>query len=152
MFLPQGVPFGQPQGRGPSTAPQAGRPQTRGLDLAVDPRLLEGRASSDPNLNVSGAQVGADWRGAFRRWLDENIRYPARAVELQESGQVRVRVVANPDGTVRSVRIILPSGSPSLNTATSAPFLGARLPPFPPPADPDGVTIDLTVNYILIRR
>jgi TonB family protein len=152
VFLPQGVPFGQRQGQGPSAAAPSGRPQTRGLDLSVDPRLLEGRATSDPNLNVSGAAVGADWRGAFRRWLDQNIRYPARAAELGESGQVRVRVVANADGTVRSVRIILPSGSPSLNVATSGPFAGARLPPFPPPVDPAGVTIDLTVNYILVRR
>ncbi len=147
VWMP-GLQLGRPAA---PTAP-AGRPQARGLDLAIDPRMFEGRTSADPNLNVTGAQVGADWRGAFRRWLDENIRYPPRAIELRESGAVRVRVVAEPDGRVRSVRLVFPSGSPSLNLGTTMPFEGARLPPFPPPADPNGVTIDLTVNYVIIRR
>jgi TonB family protein len=147
FFLPEGVPFGRPQPEAP-----AGRPQARGLDLTVDPRFAQGRAAADPQLRVTGAQVGADWRAAFRRWLDQNIRYPRRAIELQESGSVRVRVVAAPDGRVLSVRLMMPSGSPSLNIGTTFPFEGASLPPFPPPADPNGVTIDLTVNYILVRR
>jgi TonB family protein len=147
LFLPDGVPLGRP-----TPSPQAGRPAARGLDLNVDPRLAEGRAARDPTVNVTGAQVGADWRAAFRRWLDENLSYPRRAIELGEQGTVRVRVVAEPDGRVRSVRLIGPSVSPSLNTGTVLPFGGARLPPFPPPADPNGVTIDLTVRYILIQR
>jgi TonB family protein len=148
LYLPQGLQLGRPQ----TPSPPAGRPQARGIDLTVDPRIIAGESSSDPNLNVTGARVGADWRGAFRRWLDENMRYPTRAIELGESGQVRVRVVAEPDGRVRSVRLVLPSGSPSLNLGTTMPFDGARLPAFPPPADPNGVTIDLTVTYRLIRR
>jgi outer membrane biosynthesis protein TonB len=82
----------------PQPNPPGGRPQARGLDLTVDPRLAEGRSSADPQLRVTGAQVGADWRAAFRAWLDQNIRYPRRAIELQESGSVRVRVIADPDG------------------------------------------------------
>jgi TonB family protein len=147
LFLPDGMTLGRPQPN-----PPGGRPQARGLDLTVDPRLAEGRSSADPQLRVTGAQVGADWRAAFRAWLDQNIRYPRRAIELQESGSVRVRVIADPDGRVRSVRLMMPSGSPSLNLGTTFPFEGARLPAFPPPADPDGVTIDLTVNYILVRQ
>ncbi len=103
-------------------------------------------------MRVSGAQVGADWRAAFRRWLDQNMHYPRRAAELGESGTVRVRVVAGPDGRVRTVTLTGPSMSPSLNVGTTFPFVDARLPPFPPPADPDGVTIDLAVNYYLVRR
>jgi TonB family protein len=144
--LPEGPVFGPP-------APPAGRPQGRGLDTRVDPRFAEGRATADPSVRVTGAQVGADWRAAFRRWLEQNIRYPDRAIQLGEDGQVRVQVIAAPDGTVRSVRMVLPSTSPSLNFATTFPFQqGARIPAFPPPADPNGVTIDLTVNFILIRR
>lgn len=148
FFMPDGFQLGRPA----EPAPPQGRPQAQGLDLRVDPRFFEGRATSDPQVRVSGAEVGADWRAAFRRWLDENIRYPARAIELLESGSVRVQVIAEPDGTVRSVRLVMPSGSPSLNLATTMPFGGARLPAFPPPADPKGVTIDLQVNYVLIRR
>jgi TonB family protein len=145
VWMPGGVQLGRPQ-------PQAGRRESRGLDLTVDPRIIEGRASADPNLRVTGAQVGADWRAAFRRWLDENMRYPLRAAQLGEQGAVRVSVIAEPDGRVRSVRIITQSTSPSLNTGTVMPFQGATLPRFPPPADPNGVTIDLTVNYYIIRR
>jgi TonB family protein len=143
--MPEGFALNQP-------AQPAGRPQARGLDLTVDPRIIEGRATSDPQLRVTGAQVGADWRAAFRQWLDENIRYPRRAIELGESGSVRVLVTAAPDGTVRNVRLVGASTSPSLNLGTVMPFQGARLPAFPPPADPNGVTVELTVNYILIRR
>jgi outer membrane biosynthesis protein TonB len=137
---------------GVQLVPPAGRPQARGLDLTVDPRLVEGLAAQDPSVRVTGAQVGADWRAAFRRWLDQNMRYHPRAIELGESGTVRVQVVAAPDGRVLSVRLTGPSVSPSLNFGTTFPFSGASLPAFPPPADPNGVTIDLTVNYRLIRR
>jgi len=142
IFLPGGLQLSQP----------SGRPRARGLDLTVDPRLAEGNFSADPSVRVSGAQVGPDWRAAFRRWLDQNLRYPLRAAELGESGTVRVVVTADPDGRVRSVRLVGPSASPSLNLGTTFPFRGATLPAFPPPADPNGITVDLTVNYILIRR
>ena len=68
-----------------------------------------------------------------------------------EDGRVRVLVTASPDGTVRSVRMLMPSTSPSLNSGTTRPFNGARLPAFPPGSDPNGVTIELTVDYVLIR-
>jgi TonB family protein len=145
VFLPAAPQLARP-------APPPGRPQGRGLDLTVDPRLAEGRAAADPNVRVTGAAIGADWRAAFRAWLDQNIRYPRRAAELGESGTVRVRVRTAPDGTVTDVRLVGPSGSPSLNLATTAPFAGARLPPFPPPVDPEGATVELTVHYILRGR
>ncbi|WPB85444.1 energy transducer TonB [Sediminicoccus rosea] len=146
IWVPGGVQLGRP------AAPPAGRPQARGTDTTVDPRFLEGRPRTDPSVRVTGAQVGADWRAAFRRWLDQNLSYPERAVALGEDGVVRVVVTAAPDGTVRNVRLVGPSTSPSLNFGTTFPFQGARLPAFPPGADPNGVTIELTVNYVLIRR
>ncbi|WP_191083110.1 energy transducer TonB [Roseococcus microcysteis] len=146
IMLPQ-----TPQLGGGAPSP-AGRPQGRGLDLSVDPRFAEGDARTDPSVRVQGAQVGANWRAAFRRWLEQNIRYPQDAAMRGEDGTVRVQILANPDGTVRSVRVVLPSTSPSLNYATTFPFQGAQIPAFPPPADPNGVTVDLTVNYVLRRR
>lgn len=146
IWAPGGVQLGRP------ATPPAGRPQSRGLDTTVDPRFAEGRPRTDPSVRVTGAQVGADWRAAFRRWLDQNLSYPERAVALGEDGVVRVVVTAAPDGTVRNVRLAGPSTSPSLNFGTTFPFQGARLPAFPPGADPNGVTIELTVNYVLIRR
>ena len=146
IWVPGGLQLSRP------AAPPAGRPQGRGTDTTVDPRFLEGRPRTDPSVRVTGAQVGADWRAAFRRWLDQNLSYPERAVALGEDGTVRVVVTAAPDGTVRNVRLAGPSSSPSLNFGTTFPFQGARLPAFPPGSDPNGVTIELTVNYILVRR
>lgn len=145
LMLPEGFQLG---GR---AAPPPGRPGARGLDTTVDPRFLEGRMAADPMARVTGANVGADWRAAFRRWLDQNMRYPMDAAMRGEDGRVRVLVTASPDGTVRSVRMLMPSTSPSLNSGTTRPFNGARLPAFPPGSDPNGVTIELTVDYVLIR-
>jgi TonB family protein len=114
--------------------------------------LLEGRTSPDRTVQVRGAQVGPDWSNAFRRWLDQNLRYPQRAIQDGDSGTVQVRITANPDGTVRQVRLLRASASPALNSGTSMPFAGARLPAFPLGSDPNGVEVDLTVNYILLRR
>ncbi|RVT89971.1 TonB family protein, partial [Rhodovarius crocodyli] len=147
MFLPNGFSLSQPR-------PTPGRPNgpRAPLDLSVDPRHLEARTTPDSQVRVRGANVGPDWNAAFRRWLDQNMSYPPDAAQRGESGSVRVRITANPDGTVRSVRMMMPSVSPSLNSGTSRPFLGARLPAFPPGSDPNGVEVDLTVNYILLRR
>jgi TonB family protein len=144
IWAPGGVQLGRPQ------TPPAGRQQSRGLDLRVDPRMMEGQATRDPSVRVTGANVGADWRAAFRRWLDQNVHYPQQAIVRGEDGQVRVRVTAAADGTVRNVQLVGPSTSPSLNFGTTYPFNGARLPTFPPGSDPT-ITIDLTVNYVLIR-
>jgi TonB family protein len=147
MVLPEGFNLSQPR-------PAPGRPAgpRAPLDFSLDPRLLEGRTSPDRTVQVRGAQVGPDWSNAFRRWLDQNLRYPQRAIQDGDSGTVQVRITANPDGTVRQVRLLRPSASPALNSGTSMPFVGARLPAFPPGSDPNGVEVDLTVNYILIRR
>jgi len=147
IVLPEGFNLSQPR-------PAPGRPAgpRAPLDFSLDPRLLEGRTSPDRTVQVRGAQVGPDWSNAFRRWLDQNLRYPQRAIQDGDSGTVQVRITANPDGTVRQVRLLRPSASPALNSGTSMPFAGARLPAFPPGSDPNGVEVDLTVNYILIRR
>ena len=60
-------------------------------------------------------------------------------------------VETEPDGRVRSGRLVRRSGSVWLDAGTVSLFRNAVLPPFPPGADPSGVTIDLTINYILTR-
>jgi TonB family protein len=113
--------------------------------------MPRGRDSPEAQAVVRGAEVGPDWRNAFRRWVDENKRYPSNAVLVGHQGSTRVRVTAEPDGRVRSVRLTGPSGSVWLDAGLMAMFRGAVLPAFPPGADPNGVTIDFTMNYILIR-
>ncbi len=147
IYLPDGFAFERL--RPPSAAP---RPPGRQLDTSVNPELL-GRLTPDPQVQVRGAQVGPDWRNAFRAWLDANMRYPEDARVNGVDGNVRVRIIADPDGTVRGVRLLSSSNSLYLDQGTQRPFRpGVRLPPFPPGADTRGVEIDLEVRYTLIRR
>ncbi|WP_431281233.1 energy transducer TonB [Humitalea sp. 24SJ18S-53] len=147
IYLPDGFSF--ERARPPS---QAARPPGRQLDTSVSPEQL-GRMTPDPQLQVRGAQVGPDWRNAFRAWLDANLRYPEDARQNGAQGNVRVRITADPDGTVRSVRLLRSSNSLWLDRGTERPFRpGVRIPPFPPGADPRGVEVDLEVQYRLIQR
>jgi TonB family protein len=148
LYLPQG-PQLTPRPEPPRTATAQPRPQgLRGLDLSLAPVI--GRLTPEPEAQVRGAQVGTDWRNAFRRWLEENKRYPEAAVVLRQQGTTRIEIVAAPDGRVLGARLIRRSGSVWLDANTESMFRGAVLPAFPPGADPRGVTIDLTIHYILI--
>jgi TonB family protein len=127
------------------------RPQgLRGLDLSLGPTV--GRMTPEPQMEIRGAQVGTDWRNAFRRWLEEHKRYPQEAVVLNQQGITRIQILAAPDGRVVGAKLVRRSGSIWLDNNTEQLFRGARLPPFPPGADANGVTIDLTIHYILIRN
>ena len=132
--------------------PPRPEPPRRGLDLSPGSRQQPGRDSPEAQLSVRGAQVGPDWRNAFRRWLDDHGRYPPNAALVGEQGTTRIELIVEPDGRVRSGRLLRRSGSVWLDAGTVSLFRNAVLPPFPPGADPAGVTVDLTINYVLIRR
>ncbi|GAA0587418.1 hypothetical protein GCM10009416_27390 [Craurococcus roseus] len=133
-------------------APARPEQQRRGLDLSPPSAMRQpGRDSPEAQLSVRGAQVGPDWRNAFRRWMDEHGRYPTNAAVVGDQGTTRIELIVEPDGRVRSGRLLRRSGSVWLDAGTVSLFRNAVLPPFPPGADPSGVTIDLTINYILIR-
>ncbi len=134
--------------------PAPSRPEAsrRGLDLSPPSAMRQpGRDSPDAQLQVRGAQVGPDWRNAFRRWMDEHGRYPTNAAVVGDQGTTRIELIVEPDGRVRSGRLLQRSGSVWLDAGTVSLFRNAVLPPFPPGADPTGVTIDLTINYVLVR-
>ncbi len=141
LWLPEAAALAHP------APPAAPRPP---LDLALGPAI--GRLTPEPEARIRGAEVGPDWRNAFRRWLDEHLRYPQAAALLGEQGTTRVALVVEPDGRVRSARLLRRSGSAWLDSGTLNLFRGATLPAFPPGADPAGVHVDLTVNYILVRE
>ena len=133
-------------------APSRPEQQRRGLDLSPPSAMRQpGRDSPEAQLSVRGAQVGPDWRNAFRRWMDEHGRYPTDAAVVGDQGTTRIELIVEPNGRVRSGRLLRRSGSVWLDAGTVSLFRNATLPPFPPGADPSGVTIDLTINYILIR-
>ena len=121
------------------------------LNFSLGP-LNPGPGAQKPFATFSGGEVGAAWRNALRRWLDEHAYYPRQAAEAGEDGDSVVRVVVQPDGRVISATIIGRSGSQWLDMAARSMFDNAILPPIPPAIANPTYTFDLTMHYILIRR
>ena len=105
-----------------------------------------------PFADFHGGQVGADWRNALRRWLEEHAFYPQQAAERGEDGDVVIRVVATADGRVQSATLLSRSGSQWLDMAARALFDDAVLPPIPPDVANPTFSFDLTIHYILLRQ
>lgn len=144
IWMPQAMqlaPPPQPRAQG----------QRRSLDLALGSLAAPGRNSPEPQVSVRGAEVGPDWRNAFRRWLEENVRYPANAAVVGDEGTNRIQLLVSPDGRVRGWKLLRRSGSVWLDAGLETPFRNAVLPPFPPGADPEGVEVNLTVHWSIIR-
>ena len=140
-----------PGARNLQPMPQLSPGPRRGLDLSPGQFARPGRDSPEPQISVRGANVGPDWYSAFRRWWIDHRRYPANAALVGQEGPATVEMVLAPDGRVRSVRLVRPSGSVWLDAGAVSQFRGAVLPALPPGADPSGVTLTFTINYILIR-
>lgn len=149
IWMPEAADLAPPT---PSRPSSPSRPPTRQgpLDLALGPAI--GRLTPEPETDVRGAKVGPDWRNAFRAWVEAHKRYPEMAKILQQQGSSRVELMVSPDGQVQSVRLVRGSGSVWLDSGLVNMFRGAKLPAFPPGADPKGVTINFTMHYILVRN
>ncbi|MEN0073730.1 MAG: TonB family protein, partial [Paracraurococcus sp.] len=134
-------------------APRQQMANRRPLDLSLGSLAVMGRAApTAPQVSVRGAQVGTDWERAFRRWLDENIRYPQSAAVVGDEGVNRIEVRVAADGRVTAFRLVRRSGSVWLDAGLEGPFRNAVLPAFTGPVDPDGAIVDLTVSWHIIRR
>lgn len=135
----------------PSARPTAqSRPGTPGrmdLTLPVDSPL--GR--SEAEIEVDDPNVGADWLNAFSRWWINNRRYPRAAADLGQQGTARLELLIEPNGHVRTARLIRSSGSVWIDSGIVNFFNGNTLPPFPRGVSPDGVTFRIAVKHILIR-
>ncbi|MBR0667869.1 TonB family protein [Roseomonas hellenica] len=163
LMLPRAPSF--PTARpAPQQQASPAQPRRQGLDFSVGPQALQRPPSPSPAvrqndnvagaaLQITGAQLGADWRAAFQAWLQRNGYYPPEAARNGEDGPVTVRFDVDRDGRVRSLRLIYASGSRLLDMATTGLLRDRTIPPFPPGTQGgDTATITLTINYILIRR
>ncbi|WP_240993473.1 energy transducer TonB [Asaia bogorensis] len=142
-------------GEAPSTPRrQRGRRGGSGapIDMSLGPLSTNGQINAPFMTRNSIRGVSDDYGSEIDRWIRAHLYYPEDAIKNGEDGPSSVHVVLDRTGRVKSVRLTGQSGSYSLDAATTGMFQGAHLPPVPPDMKGDHFDIDLTINYILIRR
>ncbi len=118
--------------------------------LNLDLSAADQDAMNGPELTVKG-DAGADWNAALDRWVEAHKYYPDSAIAQNQQGNVRIHFTVDRQGNVSGLKLTDGSGSVFLDQAWLGLFQGARLPPFPPGAKDDKVTVDATMHYILLR-
>lgn len=111
----------------------------------------KGSPSFGQFAKVTDGKVEASWLNALQGWWNRHGYYPDQAAQQGHDGKVRIEVVVDRSGKVLNVELIGKSGSQWLDLAAQGVFRGASLPPFPSSASSDKVTLELTINYILVR-
>ncbi len=146
-----------PAAQSPTTA-RPSRPRGS-LDLALGPVARASRGApprnpsdSDAAIRVTGAQLGKDWLEQLHEWWAQHGYYPQQAALNGEDGTVGVHLVVDRDGHVEAIELRSRSGSQWLDMGALATFRGAQLPPFPPTTPEERANLDITINYILLRR
>ncbi len=127
------------------------------LDLSMgrvpEQRRAPADMQSDSSMShVAGAQASGSWAGAFRDWVNRRKFYPRQAAMNGEDGAVKVRVVIERSGRVRSVQLVGRSGSTWLDSGLLSLFRDQMVPAFTPEMEGDTMTLDFTMHYILIYR
>ncbi len=120
------------------------------IDLSLGP-AKPGPANLTPHADIDGDNAGPDWRNALSRWVAQHAYYPEQARREREDGDVKVHVVAMPDGRVTSVELIGKSGSIWLDLALQALFRDAHIPPLPS-GTREPIEFNFTMHYILRYR
>jgi TonB family protein len=120
---------------------------TRGIYL--------GMAPTEENRNVmtryaeARHRLGEDWWAALREYVNQHSTYPMRAAARGEDGQSVLDLVVERDGTVRSVKLHLSTGSPELDAAWISVFRGQKVPAFPPGTIENEMSFTASMTYIL---
>ncbi len=135
---------------GPVPPRQALPPGSRAVDLAL------GAPKAGPNrqeafYDARARKIGADWANGLTAWWLAHRYYPRQAIENGDDGTVKVQLVINRSGKVEEAEIISRSGSPFLDMAALSTWRGAQLAPFPAENPKPRETIEITINYLLLR-
>ena len=109
-----------------------------------------GTADPTPFSERDEDAAGADWRNALSLWVAEHAYYPEQARHEFQEGDVKVHVVAQPNGRVKEVLLVRKSGSMWLDLALLALFRDQRIPPLPS-GEKEPIEFDFTMHYVLIR-
>ncbi|MCE2575991.1 energy transducer TonB [Komagataeibacter sp. FNDCR2] len=122
------------------------------IDLSLGPVVSNGRINAPYSSSTQIKGVSDDYGNELDRWIRSHMYYPEEAARAGEEGPSSVHVELDREGHVTKVRLTGQSGSYYLDAATVGMFRNAQLPPVPPDMQGDTFPIDLTINYILIRR
>ncbi|WP_428377210.1 energy transducer TonB [Lichenicoccus sp.] len=141
-----------PATRSPSR--RSGRPAGSGgpVDLSLGPLVQNGHLNTPYASTSSIKGVSDDYADEIGDWIRRHMYYPEEAARRGEDGPSHVHVVLDRQGQVRGVRLVTSSGSYLLDDATTGMFRNAKLPPVPPDMRGNSFDVDLTIDYILIRR
>ncbi|GBQ24889.1 TonB periplasmic protein [Acetobacter estunensis NRIC 0472] len=142
------------QSSAPPRAKRQGRTGGSGgpIDLSIGPMVSNGKLNAPYATRTTTRGVSDDYSEDVDRWIRRHMYYPEEAAENGEEGPSSVHVVIDRSGRVRFVRLTNQSGSYLLDAATTGMFRAAQLPPVPPNVPGDHFDLDVTINYILIRR
>ena len=100
---------------------------------------------------VTEGHVDPNWLSALHDWWQRHGYYPEQAAALQQDGTVRIEIVVNKYGNVTALRMVDRSGSQWLDLAAQSVFRGAKLPSLLPFTTDDHISVDLKIQYILLR-
>ena len=133
-------------------APRTPSPLERAFSSYAPGRAARGDTSLGQFAKVTKGKVDADWLSDLHNWWLQHRYYPEQAAMAGEDGTVKIQIQVDRYGRVHFVDLEGRSGSQWLDMGAQAVFRGANLPPFPPGTRDDEITLDLTINYILVRR
>lgn len=143
LDAPMDLDFGPARDR----RPPPGSVASRAIDLALGPPKPGSRRAASAELRSPNA--GADLMTALEHWWRRHRYYPEQARRGGEDGAVDITLRVDRHGKVEGVELRSTSGSRWLDMAALGTFRGAQLQV--PTNAGETVTVDLTINYILIR-
>ncbi|OYY05013.1 MAG: hypothetical protein B7Y73_02760 [Acidocella sp. 35-58-6] len=120
----------------------------RSLNLNLAAADLQ--AAAGQTLTIKG-DAGSNWDAALNKWVNEHAYYPDAAIAQNQQGSVKIQFTVDRAGNVSGIKLLTGSGSPFLDQAWPGLFKDAQLPPFPPDAKSDTVTVTATMHYILLH-
>jgi protein TonB len=118
---------------------------------------MQGPAARGPTsfgqfARITEGHVDPNWLSALHDWWQRHGYYPDQAAALGQDGTVRIEIVVDKYGKVKNVELTDRSGSPWLDMGAQSVFRGANVPPLLPFTTDDQITVDLTIQYFLVRR
>jgi len=146
---PMNLSLGSPAAEAPAEPPSP-KPSAGVMDLSFAANVGGGDITQ-LHPNGKGDDVGADWLNEVSAWWIRHRFYPKDAAQLQQQGDVILRLKVAQSGHVQAVNVVQGSGSPFLDMGALTVFRNANLPRLPSDVrDPD-VTLEFTIHYEILR-